>query len=81
MPPESVDSSLLEPSERRTLCEWKAEAEYLHVRGPQGLICNTLWRYPRAWDEAAVIAGYFSCYPARLACFVAGERVRPQASG
>jgi hypothetical protein len=28
-----------------------------------------------------VIAGYFSCYPARLDCFIDGERVRPQAGG
>ncbi|MBK5969308.1 MULTISPECIES: DUF427 domain-containing protein [Thiorhodovibrio] len=81
LPPEAVDQSLLEPSQRRTLCEWKGQAEYFHVKGPQGLIRDALWRYPQAWDEAAVIAGYFSCYPVRLDCFVGGERVRPQAGG
>ena len=33
--------------------------------------------YPE-FDE---IAGYLSFYPARLECFVAGERVRPQPGG
>ncbi|WPL13541.1 hypothetical protein Thiosp_03348 [Thiorhodovibrio litoralis] len=81
LPPEAVDQSLLEPSDRRTLCEWKGEAEYFHIKGPKGLIRDALWRYPHAWDDAAVIAGYFSCYPARLDCVVGSERVRPQAGG
>ncbi len=81
LPPEDVDQTLLVRSDHRTLCEWKGEAEYFHVKGPDGLIRDALWRYPRAWDAAASIAGYFSCYPARLQCFIGDERVRPQAGG
>ena len=57
LPPDAFDASLLHPSPRRTLCEWKGEAHYWHVQGPDGLIRDALWSYPDG-GEAAVIAGW-----------------------
>jgi uncharacterized protein (DUF427 family) len=81
LPPEAVDAALLEPSNRRTFCEWKGQAEYFHVNGSAGRIDNALWRYPDAGGDAAVIAGWYACYPSLLRCLVDGEPVRPQAGG
>jgi uncharacterized protein (DUF427 family) len=81
LPPEAFDKTLLEPSPRRTFCEWKGRAEYFHVHGSDGRIDNALWRYPDAGGDAGVIAGWLACYPSLLRCFVDGEPVRPQAGG
>ena len=81
LPPEDVEHALLEPSQRRTFCEWKGEAEYFHVKGSDGHISNAIWRYPNADGEAAAISGWYACYPSLLRCFVDGEPVRPQAGG
>lgn len=81
LPPESVDHALLIPSRRHSLCEWKGQARYFHVKGPAGLIADALWCYPEAFDTAASIAGWYACYPSLLRCFVAGEPVSPQPGG
>jgi len=81
LPPASLRHELLTPSRRRTFCEWKGEAEYFDVDGSNGVIKNAVWRYPDALGDAAVIAGWFACYPSLLRCVVAGEPVRAQAGG
>lgn len=81
LPPDSVEHGLLEPSQRRTFCEWKGEAAYFHVKGSDGRISNAVWRYPSADGDAAVITAWYACYPSLLGCFVDGEPVRPQAGG
>jgi uncharacterized protein (DUF427 family) len=82
LPPESVDMARLQPSARRTFCEWKGRAEYFHVTDGQGhRIDNAIWRYPDAFDDAAPIAGWFACYPSLLRCLVDGEPVQAQAGG
>jgi uncharacterized protein (DUF427 family) len=81
LPPEAVQRALLQASARRTCCEWKGEAEYFDVAGSDGFIRNALWRYPNAADDAAVIAGWYACYPALLRCFVDDEPVQAQPGG
>ena len=78
VPPDEVDTAALVESGRRSLCEWKGEAvDFDLVGGPP----SVAWCYPRVFPEFADIAGWLAFYPARLACFVAGERVRPQPGG
>jgi len=36
------------------------------------------WSYPNPNPPFETIASYFSFYPARLECYVEGERVQPQ---
>ena len=81
LPPEAFEQRLLRPSPRRTFCEWKGEAEYFGVYGPGIAVPNALWRYPRASGDAAVIAGWFACYPGKLRCFVDDEAARAQPGG
>ena len=69
---------MLEATGGSSHCEWKGEAEHLAIAGTDEPVA---WRYPRPYEEYVEIAGLVSFYPARVACTVAGERVRPQAGG
>ena len=51
-------------------CEWKGAASY----GLGGIA----WWYAHPSAPYETLADYFSVYPSRAACFVDGERVRPQ---
>ena len=76
--PEDVDGASLVPSGRTSLCEWKGQAvDFDLASGPESIA----WCYPRVFPEFAEIAGWFAFYPARVECFVDGERVRPQPGG
>jgi uncharacterized protein (DUF427 family) len=78
LPPEDVRSDLLAESGRESTCEWKGSALDLDlIEGPS----SVAWRYPHTYPEFETIAGWFSFYPAKLECFVSGERVRPQPGG
>lgn len=77
IPPGDVDFSRLEPSASRTYCEWKGQARYWHLRAEGDLIENVCWAYPDPTDPR--LREFVSFYAGRVdACFVAGERVRPQ---
>ncbi len=76
-PPDSVDFSRLLSSDTRTFCEWKGQARYWHLQGESGLIRDACWAYPDPVD--ARLRDHVSFYAGRVAaCFVAGERVKPQ---
>ncbi len=76
--PDDVDRDALVPSGRTSLCEWKGQAvDFDLVDGPG----SVAWCYPRVFPEFAALAGWFAFYPARVECFVDGERVRPQPGG
>jgi uncharacterized protein (DUF427 family) len=79
LPPGDVCTDLLEPTVTRTFCEWKGQARYYGLRTGDTLISDAAWCYPEPSASFAAVAGWFAFYPARLACFVDGERVRPQA--
>ncbi len=82
LPPEDVDSAALRPSARRTFCEWKGEAAYFDVLDPADgkadHAADAAFAYPEPLAAFAQIAGYISFYPGLVACFVGGERARPQ---
>lgn len=60
------------------MCEWKGVAlDFDLLQGPP----SVAWCYPQTFPEFDAIAGWISFYPAKLACFVADERVRPQPGG
>ena len=77
VPPEDVDATLLRPSARTTLCEWKGIAREFDVADRTGVA----WAYLDAFPEFDAVAGYISFYPARVRCTVDGEAVRPQPGG
>lgn len=81
LPLDDVVSGALVPSFGRTVCEWKGEARYFAVRAGGAEVEQAAWQYPEPWEGFEQLAGYVSFYPGRVACFVNGERVRPQDGG
>jgi uncharacterized protein (DUF427 family) len=78
IPPHRVHMELLRPNVGNSVCEWKGVARYWALKIPQPPSQSVGWSYPNPDPAFAAIAGYFSFYPARMECFVDGERVRPQ---
>jgi uncharacterized protein (DUF427 family) len=78
IPPADIDWQHLRAAVGSSVCEWKGVASYwgLSTRPQLGAIG---WSYPQPTPGFEEIKDYVSFYPAVLACFVAGERVRPQA--
>ena len=78
IPPADVDSESLLRAAGASYCEWKGSAQYWSlVNAPPGAGAIG-WSYPRPAPAFAAIADYYSFYPAKVECFVDGERVRPQ---
>lgn len=57
-PPESINSSLFQPSENKSTCPWKGQASYysLIVDGEEN--GDAAWYYPEPSDAAKQIKGY-----------------------
>ena len=80
LPPDDVDRSLLEPTDRRTWCEWKGEAHYWTVRVGERAVVAAAWSYPRPNPAFAAITDHLAFYPQAMdACWVGDERVRSNA--
>lgn len=82
LPPESVRWDSLVRIQNRSVCEWKGEAHYWKLADNTEDVRGDLpvaWSYPRPRARYAMLKDMVSFYPARLACFVDGERVTPQA--
>ena len=75
LPPNDVNGALLEPAPGQSFCEWKGIASYWSMLGRSDPVS---WSYPDPTGKYAGLAGYFSFYPAKVECYVNGERVRPQ---
>jgi uncharacterized protein (DUF427 family) len=79
IPKKDVDWTLLVPAPEQTFCEWKGVASYWSLAdNPAG--AAVAWQYmdPRKGFEK--LREHVSFYPARVACYVDSERVRPQHS-
>ena len=85
-PPQEVRTEWLAPNGAISICEWKGAGCALDFVLPTGdRVRDAAWIYPDPLDDLpqdyAQIAGHYAFYPAKLACFVDGERVRPQPGG
>jgi uncharacterized protein (DUF427 family) len=77
IPPDDVNWKRLASAPGSSLCEWKGMAKYWRLASdPETGVVG--WSYPDPTPAFERIRDYISFYPALLACFVAGERVRPQ---
>jgi len=76
-PPKDVNWELLSTSPGSSVCEWKGVAKYwtLSSNPKIGVVG---WSYPDSTPAFEQIRDFISFYPAALACYVAGERVRAQ---
>jgi uncharacterized protein (DUF427 family) len=79
VPPDDVRSDRLVRVGRRSFCEWKGEAQYWALQSDPSTPVG--WSYPTPLPEFLSIAGWYAFYPARIACSVDDEVVRPQAGG
>ena len=78
IPPHNVRAELLEPCAGTSVCEWKGVACYWTLKIPRRSPQPVGWSYSNPAPPFEAITGFFSFYPARLECFVDGERVSPQ---
>jgi uncharacterized protein (DUF427 family) len=77
IPPQDVIWEILSATSGSSVCEWKGAASYWTLSSaPETGVVG--WSYPEPTAAFEKIRNYLSFYPAALACFVAGERVRPQ---
>jgi uncharacterized protein (DUF427 family) len=81
VPRADIDISVIVRASGGSLCEWKGACSYYDVVIDGERIDRGAWSYERPFAEAAVIAGHVAFYADRLACFVGGERARPQQGG
>jgi uncharacterized protein (DUF427 family) len=83
LPPESMNTDLLQPAAGRSFCEWKGVARYFDVVAPDGRrLERCVWQYPDPTPPFAALAGWFALYPGCMdACWLDGERVIAQPGG
>ncbi|MCW2604618.1 MAG: hypothetical protein JWN61_2753 [Pseudonocardiales bacterium] len=82
VPRADVAAGTLRPSGTRpTWCEWKGQATYWDVVGPDRIAAGAAWSYESPSRGFESIAGYLAFDPAVLECFVDGEQARPQEGG
>lgn len=81
LPAVDVDISSLVLTCASSVCEWKGTAQYWVLEGADQEDKPVAWGYPHPYPGFEAIAGYFSFYPGRVECYVADERVLPQAGG
>ena len=81
-PQDDVDTSVLVPAARRSLCEWKGQARYFDVVVGDRVAREACWSYPSPTRSFRLLAGHFAFYPGLMeTCHVDGERVTPQPGG
>ena len=78
IPPDDCSLEHLTPTRRKTYCEWKGPASYFDVVVAAQRARNAAWSYPGPKPGFESIAGYLSFYPAKVECYLGGERARPQ---
>jgi uncharacterized protein (DUF427 family) len=79
VPAADVRVDLLTPVDRTTFCEWKGSASYFDVVVDGRTASRAAWTYPEPTDPFGPLRDHIAFYPGRVdACFLDGERVRPQ---
>ena len=76
LPPGDVNTEFLIPARGASACEWKGRASYWALASNTNEVIG--WTYARPRARYRKLKNYFAFYPARLECFVDGERVEPQ---
>jgi uncharacterized protein (DUF427 family) len=76
LPADDLQWSQLLPAAGSSFCEWKGIASYFCLASAPGTV--VAWRYEKPSARFAAIEGHVSFYPARVECYVDGERVTPQ---
>lgn len=79
IPPEDVEMDYLSISKKTTFCEWKGWARYYQVSVEDKQARDAGWFYPNPTPDYGEIKDYIAFYAQKMdACYVDGEKVRPQ---
>ncbi len=79
IPPDDIHPQHLQPSARRTYCEFKGEARYWSAAVDGRLVSDAAWSYGNPTADYRAIKDFLSFYASRdLQCSVGGEPVLPQ---
>lgn len=78
LPLSSVAPGYLEPSDRRSYCEFKGQAHYFNLRIGDQVWPNVAWTYPQPTPAYAALAGCVAFYLNPLRAWVGKEEARPQ---
>ena len=77
LPPKDIIWELMSSAPGSSICEWKGLAKYWTLLS-NPILGVVGWSYPDPTPSFKQIRDYVSFYPAVLACYVAGEKVRAQ---
>lgn len=77
IPKEDIDWSQLIEIAGHSNCEWKGRATYWALTSDPTDV-PVAWYYTHPKHEFEMLLDHISFYPGRVACYVNGERVRPQ---
>ncbi len=80
IPPSDVMLDVLIRVPGNSYCEWKGAADYWAL-SDRSQALPVGWSYPDISREYSDIRDWLSFYPARVSCFIDGERVRGQEGG
>jgi uncharacterized protein (DUF427 family) len=79
IPPEDVRKECLEPSSRRSFCEWKGRASFVTLRAGSRVAEDVGWFYPEPTPEFERIRNFIAFYAGPMdACMVGDELATPQ---
>ncbi|KAK0628094.1 hypothetical protein DIS24_g10806 [Lasiodiplodia hormozganensis] len=79
IPPTSVDPAVLRPSQTKTKCPYKGEAEYYDVVVDGETAKDVVWYYRNPTQESALIVGALCFYNEKVDIELDGERLeRPK---
>lgn len=79
IPQSDIAMKLLDPNARRTICEWKGQANYWDLVIDGERLEAVAWSYPQPTPAFAPIRDHLAFYPDPLdQCLVDGEQIIPQ---
>lgn len=82
IPQDDIRMEFLAANSKHTYCEFKGTATYWDLCLPGRAVSDAAWSYPSPSHAFAPLRDHLAFYPNRVdACFVNGERVRPQEGG
>lgn len=82
LPRECFLDGVLVPTPGATVCEWKGEAAYYDLVVGDRVAPRAAWTYPEPAAGYEPLVGHLAVMAGSVdACFVDGERVRPQEGG
>ena len=80
--PRQCFTCVLEPSRKRSFCEFKGVADYWSLREGTTFAQDCAWSYPDPTPAFAALRDHLAVYPQAMeACFVGDEQVTPQPGG